>query len=116
MISRNLSPLLLLIPLSLAAPAEAEAGSVHVRVAPVHVDLTLGNVTVSGTVGTHKVVRKPRPKAVYIPAHYAWNVRMSRVVLVPAGYKVPPRAGAKWATGHWAGHGRSRHWVRGHWA
>jgi hypothetical protein len=29
--------------------------------------------------------------------------------------KARPHHNARWVTGHWAGHGHHRHWVRGQW-
>lgn len=104
--------------LGLGAPTDAQAARVAVKVAPVKVGVQVGPVNISGVVGKRVVAPPPRvatPAAVWVAAHHTYDARLRRMVYVPAGYKVPPRAGMTWVAGHWAGQGRSRRWVSGQW-
>ena len=102
----------------LATPTEAQAGNVSVRVAPVKVGVDLGPVQISGVIGGKKAAPPPvrHRRAVHVAAHYEWDPRLRRYVYMPASWKTPPRAGAKWVNGHWKGHGHKRAWVKSHWA
>lgn len=117
-LSRIVAPAALaaLTAFGLGAPTDAHAGGVSVRVSPVKVGVKVGPVTIGGVIGaTPAPAPRIHPHAVWVPAHYVWDPVKRREIYVAGAWKVPPRPGMRYVTGHWVGHGRSRHWVAGYW-
>ncbi len=56
----------------------------------------------------------PAPK-IWIAGHWNFDRALKRRVWVEGTWRTPPRAGSRWVPAHYAGRGRSRHFVPGHW-